>query len=208
MIPPLTLLGPPALYALWNVYAALRARGAMLRVPRDAPQRAAWPKLSLIVPACNEGGTIEAATKATLASDYPNIEIVLELQVPGISRIRQRSAPVRLKNRRPDVLARPMVNVVKAVATDDESPVHIIQADCIEPAPRDLGGEVTGAGFDDLDRLLLVQILTADLNFLIELKGELCGQCHEGETFIVTTCQAFHAAVRSRNHRGYNVGRC
>ena len=77
MIPPLTLLGAPAVYAMWNVYAALRARTAMIRVPREVPPRAEWPKLSLIVPACNEGATIEAATKAKLASDYPNLEVVL-----------------------------------------------------------------------------------------------------------------------------------
>lgn len=77
MFPPLTLLGAPAVYAMWNVYAALRARGAMIRVPRETPPRAEWPRLSLIVPACNEGATIEAATKAKLASDYPNLEIVL-----------------------------------------------------------------------------------------------------------------------------------
>jgi glycosyltransferase involved in cell wall biosynthesis len=77
MIPPLALLGAPALYAMWNVYAALRARAAMTRVPREAPLRAAWPRLSLIVPACNEGDTIEAATKAKLASDYPNLEVIL-----------------------------------------------------------------------------------------------------------------------------------
>ena len=77
MIPRLTLLVPPAVYALWNVYAALRARSAMIRVPREAPPRAEWPRLSLIVPACNEGAAIEAATKAKLASDYPNLEVVL-----------------------------------------------------------------------------------------------------------------------------------
>lgn len=77
MIPLLTLLGAPAVYAMWNVYAALRARSAMTRVPREVPPRAEWPRLSLIVPACNEGATIEAATKAKLASDYPNLEVVL-----------------------------------------------------------------------------------------------------------------------------------
>lgn len=36
-----------------------------------------WPKLSIIVPACNEADTLEAATRAKLDCDYPNLELVL-----------------------------------------------------------------------------------------------------------------------------------
>src|SRR5579862_597097 len=68
------LLALPALWALYNVYAVLRVRRSVVPL-RDAPGRDAWPRLSLIVPACNEGETIEEATRAKLASDYPNLEV-------------------------------------------------------------------------------------------------------------------------------------
>src|SRR5512135_3062407 len=35
-----------------------------------------WPKVSIVVPACNEADTIEAAAKSLLALDYPNLEVV------------------------------------------------------------------------------------------------------------------------------------
>jgi len=54
-----------------------------LRSPRLArqgdtlPEGIAWPALSVIVPACDEEDTIEAALTTLLASDYPNMQIVL-----------------------------------------------------------------------------------------------------------------------------------
>ena len=42
--------------------------------PRE-PEK--FPKVSLIVPACNEGRTIEAAMESRLNEDYPNLEIIL-----------------------------------------------------------------------------------------------------------------------------------
>jgi hypothetical protein len=60
----LALLLLPALYALWNVYAAIRAQRALVPLPREVAERSEWPRLSVIVPACNEGDSIEAATKA------------------------------------------------------------------------------------------------------------------------------------------------
>lgn len=41
------------------------------------PEGVAWPALSVIVPACNEGDTLEAALSTLLASDYPALEIVI-----------------------------------------------------------------------------------------------------------------------------------
>ncbi len=42
--------------------------------PPDPPR---WPKVSLIVPACNEIDTLERAVNSRLADDYPDLEVVL-----------------------------------------------------------------------------------------------------------------------------------
>ncbi|UCE88865.1 MAG: glycosyltransferase [Pseudomonadota bacterium] len=65
--------------AWWCVYyvAALRA---VLAVPlfedQDATDPSLWPKLSVIVPACNEAQTIEVASRTLLAQDYPQLEVI------------------------------------------------------------------------------------------------------------------------------------
>jgi hypothetical protein len=41
------------------------------------PDPDAWPKLSIIIPACNEGATLEAAMISKLEEGYPNLELVL-----------------------------------------------------------------------------------------------------------------------------------
>lgn len=42
-----------------------------------APEPESWPKLSVLVPACNEAGTLGQALETLLAQDYPALEIVL-----------------------------------------------------------------------------------------------------------------------------------
>lgn len=39
--------------------------------------RSKWPRVSLVIPACNEADTIEPAAKSLLEINYPNLEIVL-----------------------------------------------------------------------------------------------------------------------------------
>jgi len=42
--------------------------------PGDPPR---WPRLSVIVPACNEADTLEAAAASILGQDYPDLEVIL-----------------------------------------------------------------------------------------------------------------------------------
>ncbi|MCC6669026.1 MAG: glycosyltransferase [Polyangiaceae bacterium] len=66
-----------ALNVAFSLYSTVRGLRALIRPPRQVEPRDHWPKVSLIVPACNEADTIEAATRAKLQSDYPELEIVL-----------------------------------------------------------------------------------------------------------------------------------
>ena len=59
------------LCVVWSVRYVPRLEQLSPREPEH------WAKLSLIIPACNEADTIEAATRTRLASDYPNLEVIL-----------------------------------------------------------------------------------------------------------------------------------
>jgi len=73
----LIALAPCVLAAAASIYAAIRTVRGTTTVPSAPPEPVRWPKLSLIVPACNEAETLEAAMEAKLACDYPDLEIVL-----------------------------------------------------------------------------------------------------------------------------------
>ncbi len=63
------------------VFAYTKGIWTMLTMPmlRDVepPEPAAWPRLSVVIPACNEADTLEPALRTMLAQDYPDLEIVL-----------------------------------------------------------------------------------------------------------------------------------
>jgi len=64
-------------YWLWQAYALWRTLRGLPRLgDLDPPAPAAWPRLSIVVPARDEADTIEAAARSLLAEDYPNLEIV------------------------------------------------------------------------------------------------------------------------------------
>jgi cellulose synthase/poly-beta-1,6-N-acetylglucosamine synthase-like glycosyltransferase len=54
---------------------AVRRVPSLSRLDPPAPER--WPRLSVIIPACNEGETLEASVQALMAAEYPDLEIVV-----------------------------------------------------------------------------------------------------------------------------------
>ncbi|MCX5673257.1 MAG: glycosyltransferase, partial [Planctomycetota bacterium] len=64
-------------YWLAMAYGLVRTwRGVPRLEEVRPPEPAAWPKLSVIVPACNEADKIEPAMRTLLAEDYPDLEIL------------------------------------------------------------------------------------------------------------------------------------
>jgi hypothetical protein len=57
-------------------YSMRKAQTLDARSP-DLAGEGEWPKLSVIVPACDEAQTIEAAFRTLAGVDYPNLEIIL-----------------------------------------------------------------------------------------------------------------------------------
>ena len=63
------------LVAAWAMWRMGSSMVYLARVEPPEPPR--WPRLSIIVPGCNEGDRMEAAARTLLAQDYPNLQIVL-----------------------------------------------------------------------------------------------------------------------------------
>jgi len=65
-------------YWAWMAYGAFRINGSVpVLIEDEIPDPDSWPSLSVIVPACNEGDTLEPAANTLLDQDYPNLEIIL-----------------------------------------------------------------------------------------------------------------------------------
>jgi hypothetical protein len=66
---------------LYWVASAVGAELAARRVPvlgaLSPREPGRWPKLSIIIPACNEASTLEPALRSKLAEGYPDVELVL-----------------------------------------------------------------------------------------------------------------------------------
>lgn len=66
------------LYCIFQIYLSLRVMGSVPLI-KDLSYTGftTWPKLSVIVTACNEAKTIAAAVQTRLQDNYPNLEIIL-----------------------------------------------------------------------------------------------------------------------------------
>lgn len=70
-------LGLSLLAWLWGAYAVFRTHRDVPRLADDrSPEPARWPTVSLIVPARDEEGEVEAALRARLADGYPALEVI------------------------------------------------------------------------------------------------------------------------------------
>ena len=67
----------PLLYAAYALYAVARTVHAVRRFPECQHNDDDLPQLSVIVPACNEADTIEAALRTKLKAHYPKLELIV-----------------------------------------------------------------------------------------------------------------------------------
>ena len=65
----------PWYLAAWGVWMSLKNVQSLPSISLDREKR--YPRLSVIIAARNEAGTIENALKSVLAQNYPNLEIIL-----------------------------------------------------------------------------------------------------------------------------------
>ena len=65
-------------YWLWMLVGTCRVVRAVPMLERASPPLPQeWPRLSVIIPACNEAATLEAALSSVLRQVYPDLEIIL-----------------------------------------------------------------------------------------------------------------------------------
>lgn len=64
----------------WNLLFGLRTLCALTAArlkDHEVTPPVMWPSLSVVVPACNEGGTLESAVRTLIAQHYPFLQIIL-----------------------------------------------------------------------------------------------------------------------------------
>ncbi|MGO9115454.1 MAG: glycosyltransferase [Thermoguttaceae bacterium] len=65
-------------YWLWMFVGTLRVVRNVPWLARSvSPPPQTWPKLSIVIPACNEAASLESALCSVLEQDYPELEIIL-----------------------------------------------------------------------------------------------------------------------------------
>jgi glycosyltransferase involved in cell wall biosynthesis len=65
-------------YWLWMFVGTVRVvRAVPMLVRESAPMPVTWPRLSVIIPACNEAASLESALTSVLRQDYSDLEIIL-----------------------------------------------------------------------------------------------------------------------------------
>lgn len=99
----------------WKTWRFRRHIGFLRDVKLDGISD--WPRVSLVVPACNEADTVEAAAKTLLAIDYPNFEVVIvdDRSTDGTSEVLARLSDPRLKIIRIDELPEGWLGKVHAL---------------------------------------------------------------------------------------------
>ncbi|WNG33744.1 glycosyltransferase [Archangium violaceum] len=72
------LVGLSCAYWLLGMWGLVKLERALPRLGAPgAPEPIRRPRVSLVIPACNEADTLEAAVASRLAQDYPELEVVL-----------------------------------------------------------------------------------------------------------------------------------
>ncbi len=70
-----------AVSCAWFAFIAVRVARSVRAIPKiedlAPPDPPAWPKLSLVVPACNEEASLRQSMTSRLSDDYPDLEAVL-----------------------------------------------------------------------------------------------------------------------------------
>lgn len=72
------LVGLSCAYWLLGIWGFVQLERGLPRLGTPGvPEPDRWPRVSLVIPACNEVDTLEAAVASRLAQDYPDLELVL-----------------------------------------------------------------------------------------------------------------------------------
>lgn len=70
-------IGSAVYWMLTAVSACMLRRGVPLLERLAPPAPARWPRVSVVIPACNEAATIEAAVRSRLGEGYPDAEYLV-----------------------------------------------------------------------------------------------------------------------------------